>query len=235
MSSSDANLANVFRYGPSVSAYPPSVWAGSLPLDLVEGNSWNYGSAWNTVRPYCDWGVHFDAAGEGHESLTDGTWYTLSAYEWNYLLGVRENYSLLMGHCQLFIEGENRVVNGLFILPDNWEKPSGCKVRAGSSTSYADNQYTTGDSDDFDGHWSDMEAAGAVFLPGAGSRYFDGYGSTAWEFGGNGVGYYWSSSAGTSDGATTDAYHLAFSSGSVAPSSNNVYRYNGLSVRLVHD
>ena len=194
---------------------------------LISGNNGDYAS-------FTDWGIHFDELGNGSNAKTDGAWYTLSQSEWNYLLTGRPKYADRMGHCKIHIEGEDRTVPGLFILPDNWEKPSGCIVRTGSDTSYSDNYYTTGDSDDYDGRWSDMEAAGAVFLPAAGYRNSN-FSDTAWLFSSEGDnGYYWSSGVSSGYGNGDGACCLYFRSGYLYPRGNRS-RYNGYSVRLVHE
>lgn len=182
---------------------------------------------------WSDWGVHFNDAGEGLNSRINGTWYTLTFDEWHYLLALRPKASDRIGHCKIYIESEGRIVSGLLILPNNWEKPSGCRVRSGIDTFFSDNYYTTGDSDDYDGYWSDMEAAGAVFLPAAGYRNDTGGDISVcwfWEQV-EGYGYYWSSSAYNSNGA----YRLYFGSGDVPFLENVINRSWGCSVRLVHD
>lgn len=72
--------------------------------------------------------------------------------------------------------------------------------------------------------WSTFEAAGCVFLPTAGYR--DG---TSVNYVGP-LGYYWSS---TPNGSNR-VYYLCFGSGYVNPA-DSIYRYFGISVRLVQD
>ena len=83
--------------------------------------------------------------------------------------------------------------------------------------------------------WSEMEAAGVVFLPAAGSRY----GNTDHkdsdvldELTEYIAGRYWSSSLRTDN--PYDAFHCFFTSMYVNPSSTTE-RYHGYSVRLVTD
>ena len=78
--------------------------------------------------------------------------------EWDYLLFSRTN--ALSKHGNGNING----VGGLIILPDNWTLPTGCSFTAGLGYEWARNSYTLA-------QWTQMEAAGAVFLPAAGDRY----------------------------------------------------------------
>ena len=90
-----------------------NTWAANLNFGTGEDNSWNYGNAWYTVRPYCDWGIHFDDHGVGYDDIMEigtngGSWYTLSAAEWIYLLQGRPNFDQLWSFAQIYIEAENR-------------------------------------------------------------------------------------------------------------------------------
>lgn len=104
---------------------------------------------------FIDWGINKI----GNDA--PNTWRTLTAIEWYYLLNARPNASSLVGVAQ--VNG----VNGLIILPDNWECPSAITFISGfnrSSTEYSAYQTFTAE------QWSKMEGAGAVFLPAAGAR-----------------------------------------------------------------
>ena len=229
---------NWYGYGPSVNG---TTWAGAIPFGTGVENSWNYASAWNVVRPYCDWGVHFDDAGNGYDDVTQigpdgGSWYTLSAYEWSYLLFKRDNWNLLKGTATIFDPVMGRYVYGLVICPDNWETPASCKFLP-TIGEYTNNVYTAGDTDLRDGFWKDMEEAGAVFLPAAGYRYRENIGPSTWYFSGIGnAGYYWSSSADNADSQYVGSHAYCvkiFNSNYMIPD-DSYYRYCGCSVRLVH-
>lgn len=115
---------------------------------------------------FVDWGT---AIGDGT------TWRTLSRYEWTYVLFDRPGAD--DKHGAATVAG----IHGLILLPDTWTAPSGVPAFvSGYSSLWATNQYTAAE-------WSDMEAAGAVFLPAAGDRYGTemGYVGT--------YGVYWSS------------------------------------------
>ena len=64
----------------------------------------------------------------------------------------------------------------------------------------------------------------SIFLPAAGSRYYDSLGNAG------SVGYYWSSSLGIGSGSN-DVYYVGFNSSYVIL--NTRYRYYGQSVRAV--
>lgn len=147
-----------------------------------------------------DWG---NCIGEG--------WYTLSAAEWQYLFNTRTNYRNLFGH------GSVNGVNGVIILPDEWQLPSveGMTLSFTAGTSDWTNSYSIAE-------WTEMEKAGAVFLPAAGRRFVSSVDTEG------SYGRYWSSSA---NGANT-ANSVYFRSGTLLPASGND-RYYGFSVRLV--
>ena len=155
---------------------------------------------------------------QGRPSALSGggsSWRTLTKDEWLYLINTRKDGS------NKLLYGEGKVgscTQGLIILPDDWSCPSGLTdvVRGTSSWS---NVYSYSE-------WSQMEAAGAVFLPAAGYRS----GTSVYDVGSRG--YYWSSSYNNS----YRAYCLYFGSGYVNPNSYfSYYRCYGYSVRLVSE
>ena len=169
-----------------------------------------------------DWGMN-PISNSGNEA---GLWRTLSKDEWVYLFHGRANYDKLFGM------GKVAGVNGVILLPDNWEyvKPSGVSfwpsVAEGFTWSssyymcsgcdrYADNTYTAS-------QWQKMEDAGAVFLPAAGYRNGTSVLSTG------SYGYYWSS---TQDDSNY-AYILSFGTSNLYPQGHD-RRSRGFSVRLV--
>lgn len=111
-------------------------------------------------------------------------WRTLSKDEWKYLLYERKNASFLLGVAQ--VDG----VNGLILLPDDWECPKDIIFRSGFHSDFAEFQtYTLA-------QWSKIERVGAVFLPAAGwidyiynYDYSEYYGEYLLK-----KGYYWSTS-----------------------------------------
>ena len=160
--------------------------------------------------PFVDWGTNKIG------SDTPNTWRTLTYDEWRYLLRERPNYSELCGAAQ--VNG----VNGLIFLPDTWVCPKGITFKSGFHSDYsveAYGQYQTFTAD----QWSALEAAGAVFLPAAGDRI----GSNV--FGVQDDGYYWSAT----EYKGSNARYLCFYSDEAGM--YYVFRYGGLSVRLVKD
>lgn len=159
---------------------------------------------------FVDWGVN-TISGDA-----SGTWRTLSADEWEYLFRKRKNASVLYGVAQ--VAG----VNGMIILPDDWEEANGIVFKSGLYSVQV-NDYSVYQS--FTDHqWLAMENAGAVFLPALGYR--DGTNVEKC----NTSGYYWSNT--TSD--EKSAYRLYFYSYFLNPIGIHS-KYRGRSVRLVHD
>ena len=146
------------------------------------------------------------------------TWRTLTYDEWNYLLKSRPNASSLKGVAEV------KGVNGLILLPDNWECPTGIIFKSGfyygdnfSHSEYCAKQKFTAT------QWSKLESAGAVFLPISGNRYGANVYSLQY------YGYYWSAT----ERDSSYAYYLHFHA--VGAYVNYYSRNRGHSVRLVKD
>lgn len=133
---------------------------------------------------------------------------TLSSDEWSYLLFTRTTAKTIR-----YSKATVHNVNGLVLMPDNWE---GTYAFANSNTSNAAFAAIS------DGDWTTLEAEGTVFLPAAGERG----GKTLHSVGSDG--YYWSSAADIASYARS----VDFYSGHVN-SDYNSYRCRGFSVRLV--
>lgn len=121
-----------------------------------------------------DYGGLFEWGGYDAQAVEGGDWRTLSQEEWHYLLTGRKNAERLYGM------GTIDTIHGMIILPDIWTLPDNCTFIAGAG-SWSRNQYTPD-------KWNTLEAAGAIFLPAAGSidsrGILNGRGSE---------GHYWSS------------------------------------------
>ena len=167
-----------------------------------------------------DWGVYNSSNISGGEGKS---WRTLTKDEWSYLFTSRTNAAQKYGYAT--VGGKK----GIIILPDSFTDPkknngSGAFVGSNTGSGYTRNVYTAD-------NWRYMEAAGAIFLPAAGSRS-----ETAVSDAGSN-GYYWS----TTDNSpwinygylSQEAYCLSFASSSCTPASTTE-RYKGCSVRLVH-
>ena len=124
-------------------------WGTGNNPTLVSTNNADYST-------FVDWGSNaiINGGNAAHQ------WRTLTSAEWDYLLNSRTNALSKQG------TGNINGVGGLIILPDSWTLPSGCpQFNPGleSSGYWTRNSYTLA-------QWSQMEAAGAVFLPAAGLR-----------------------------------------------------------------
>jgi hypothetical protein len=195
---------------------------------------WGTGDAPNKVSTiisdyatFTDWGINPIANG-GKEA---NAWRTLTKDEWLYLFYKRTNAATL------FSLGSVNGVNGTILLPDNWALPTGASFTASTSqglqwtwineagsylyynsrhNNFSHNTYT-------EAQWEVMEAAGAIFLPAAGTRI-----GTDRDNKYDDLGYFWSATP----YETGAAYYLVFSSQTLNP--KNHYDWScGHSVRLV--
>jgi hypothetical protein len=175
-------------------------------------NPTNASEDYEDYPTFVDWGVNKigdDAA---------NTWRTLTQSEWEYILSTRTHATALMGVAQV------DSVNGLILLPDSWQCPSGVTFKSGFHSSYGDEYYASYQSFSAS-EWSKLEASGAVFLPAADLRSGgpdDSYG----QYGG----FYWSA---TEYGSGDAGCLFGFYSGVAGVGSST--RSLGHSVRLVQD
>ena len=189
-------------------------------------DSWIDLFGWSTKEGHSYFGVSTDMADNYYQGNfqdwgckrigTDesNTWRTLTLDEWRYLLKGRKNNSKLKA-CALVMG-----VNGLILLPDNWQCPEGVIFKPGF--------YESEDKAGYGAHlniyeeqWQLMEHAGAIFLPAAGYRIGRDVSSYA--------GSYWSATA----NEKYTAYYVFFSANQAQPQTRE--RYHGHSVRLVRD
>ena len=110
-------------------------------------------------------------------------------------------------------------VPGLVLLPDEWTLPEGLSFTA-QPADYTTNTYTAG-------QWSEMEAAGAVFLPAAARRVV----KDMYNISSNRRGYYWTSSIAAGD---NKAQFVDFRPAKTVTLSDD-YISVGFSVRLAMD
>ena len=165
---------------------------GNHPTDISTNNS--------DYQTFVDWGTNANG--------TDipNTWRTLSADEWLHIIYTRSNADKLFGF------GTINGVAGMILLPDGWITPNDIVftpavekgLRDNKMEDYAwsygeyhncflDNIYSAYD-------WQEMENAGAIFLPVAGSRY-------GREVIMDGIGYYLTSTGDDDNGC---AYGMDF-------------------------
>jgi len=169
-----------------------------------------------------DWGTL--AISNGGNTANSG-WRTLTGSigaEWQYLFDTRTASTVgataNARYAKAYLFG---TTHGVILFPDNYIHPTDVAAPTGinttGNTSWDANTYTAED-------WAKMEAAGAVFLPAAGMRFY----SSLLDVGT--IGYYWSSSPDPS--TVYYAYDVDFDSGGVLPA-NRSTRSFGFSVRLV--
>ena len=91
------------------------------------------------------------------------TWRTLTNNEWTYLLTGRTNANELIGIA--CVNG----INGLIVLPDEWECPDGITFTSGLLTTPVDENTYREHQPINANQWAEMEQAGALFLPAAGA------------------------------------------------------------------
>ncbi len=238
---STSNWIDLFGWGTSgwnsgghnTNYQPTATYQPTTPNDLVSVYNWyGYGPDVSTsggnslIGSYdrSDWGV-YNAIYNPKTNHTDaaGTWRTLTNAEWNHLFTGRANAAQKYGYAT--VGGKK----GIIILPDSFTDPkknngSGAFVGSNGGNGYTRNVYTAD-------NWRYMEAAGAIFLPAAGSR------SGTSVSGADSNGYYWSTTVDSPWNGygyvSQNAYCLSFASTTCTPSSS-AERYRGYSVRLVH-
>lgn len=123
---------------------------------LLSRNNLDYGDGNKDITgTEYDWGIHNAISNGGN---VQGIWHLMTQSEWDYLLSSRPNASMLKS------EGKVCGISGYILLPDDFELPEGLSFKPRSLNN---NIYTSK-------QWAEMEAAGAVFLPEVGARYFIG-------------------------------------------------------------
>ena len=159
---------------------------------------------------FVDWGVNPISNWNGDECQ----WWTLEFKDWSYLLYRRNTDSGV-----LYAPATVNDINGLILLPDNWEESVFTLINFNDNESpFSSNVITKS-------QWETMERFGAIFLPAAGVRI----GTTVEMV--QETGLYWI--AGPFDPCGY-VFYVQCSWGTVALP-NYYPRYAGLSVRLVRD
>ena len=191
---------------------------------------------------YYDWGTFNSESIINRGGLYN--WRTLTNDEWVWMTGTSNDvyYTPSPGtNCRTsstvngvanarFVKAyiDNRII-GVIIFPDIYIHPDGVDYPIGINDSkndayWGENHYSLDD-------WNKLEAAGCVFLPGAGYRddthVQDMAYDTSW-----GEGLYWSSSC-ENDGYWNDSYCFKFGDDNCRVTT--LERYYGCSVRLVRD
>ncbi|MBQ4390902.1 MAG: hypothetical protein II827_02680 [Paludibacteraceae bacterium] len=175
-----------------------------------------------------DWGQNPISNGAN----TPDEWRTMTTAEWLYLFNSRDNHENRFGF------GSVAGIGGIILLPDEWTLPEGLtfytwkdkgfiydgrNYKLNESTvetnGFAHNVYTAV-------QWMDMEKAGALFLPAAGTRKGTIHGGV------NELGYYYHADKyGSSDNSAT---RVRFHVGGISPDAGIRFWTHG-SVRLAKD
>ena len=202
------------------------------PWDSDDSNGCLYGPPYGNynltgIYEDCDWG-RYNAIYNGGNIA--GQWRTLTKNEWVYLFETR-NASTVNGIANArYAKAKVADMQGVILFPDSYMHPSSVAQPTGinetGNTGWNGNIYSISD-------FSLMQAAGAVFLPAAGSRVgtsVSGVGS---------VGCYWSASYDDIQFNNFNyggcAYRVYFGHSHLETHSSGSHRYCGFSVRLVCD
>ena len=181
---------------------------------------------WAFYNPIINGGIGGDAPAAGR-----GQWRVLTTAEWLYVFNSRKDAAEHL----LYEYGVLMSVNGIFLLPDEWDWTTflsglsegavktalttlSTNWRYGTTKDYATSEVSDADV------WAALEAAGVVFLPTTGNRSGTKVNNLTY-------GYYWSS---TDLNAIGQARGILFFSGTLTPQ-RNLNREWGCAVRPVHD
>ena len=162
---------------------------------------------------FVDWGTM------SLEGTPANTWRTPEDTEFSYLLNTRTTSTVCGTDNARFAKATVNDVKGHILFPDEYTHPAGVADIVNINVKSAANDGNTISASD----WSKMEDAGAVFLPQAG--YFDP--NYSYIYGGRG--YYWTSTANSSNMARS---YLEQTSDIGIYNENHRMR---ISVRLIHD
>ena len=189
-------------------------------------NPTNYSANWQDYPKFNEWGENAISNGGN----TSSQWRTLTNKEWDYLFFKRANATSLFGL------GQVNGIKGLILLPDDWTNPEGISFHTGISKglvaktdyyantdgkNYKHNEYTSA-------QWTQMESAGAIFLPAAGYRWDNEVYMEDSDL--DYMGYYWASTPYDN----WEGYLLYFDGYELSPQNKNSRIY-GQTVRLVQN
>ena len=164
----------------------------------------------NEQTGLADWG--YNAINNGGNQINQ--WRTLTHEEWLYILNIR---TTLSGIRYAIAQVNN--VNGIIILPDNWNSSIYYLNNTDDSGAYYNSNVINNSG------WAILGGNGCVFLPASGIRLKTEV--ILADIQGN----YWSASCYEDVGA----YFVGFDDGGLDPNASDEGRANGQSVRLVQD
>lgn len=219
-------------------------------------NAAAFGAVGSMYKSFKDWGRQPIINGGNKPNM----WRTLSDSEWAYLVSYRPNASDLMAvGCVLLANGES--VNGLVLLPDNWQKPQGVDLKIGCEDTtglgmsiddliqessadmelYFDSRYGMRQTWD-ENAWRILEQSGAVFLPAGGIRESVPILGLIMLQGADSYGRYWSSTniellldEGNNEGETDKNFARSLLISPYGAEMAESDRGTGMYVRLVQD
>ncbi len=210
-----------------------SGYDGKYPYYTTTDNS--YYASGSIAGTNYDWGV-YNAISNGSNHA--GLWRTMTTSEWQWVIGPSSTTPIPGYNCRNS-STVNGVANarfakaylfgtthGLILFPDSYSHPTGISteligINDKSGISWSSNQFTAEE-------WAKMEAAGAVFLPAAGTRIagiFSSDPNTA-------LGYWTSTPSNDAQNAQAQFNQITYSWFDI-PSNTN--KHIGCSVRLVTD
>lgn len=152
-----------------------------------------------------DWG--YNKIANGGNALNQ--WRTLTHSEWGWLV-----YNSTNTNGRSTVHG----VKGVVVLPKDWDSNICSEFISGKSSTWPGNVFN----DNTTPTWSQMEAAGCLFLPAAGYRNGTAQNTM------NNECYYWSSTPSTSQGSSYAVFMTASRF-----DANAMYRHFGTAIRLV--
>ena len=137
---------------------------------------------------FVDWGSNAISNGGNTANL----WRTPTVSEMNYVFNNRTNTTNLGTDNARYAKGKVNNIYGVILFPDNYTHPTGVEAPTGINSTYSEgwggNNYTLA-------QWSEMELAGAVFLPAAGYRRGTFTRYTTYQHSSTAIGMYWETSS----------------------------------------
>ena len=220
-------------------------WHSNEPVSHFAWGTWFYDNP-NIPVPGI---ITYDSYGKPYQLNPIGSYYTNNFYntatanvtiggenwrvmtndEWGYLLSRTKEVNGVTK--PLYGFGNVHGINGLIVLPDNWNGNVDGSFTYGTASDWP-NVYTESTTV----KWAWMEGAGAVFLPAAGYRYKGAATNSSINYyhsdvvGNDKMGCYWSSTA--SKGAN-QAYSMYFENGRLETASLDYEASYGFCVRFV--
>lgn len=211
--------ANQYDY---IGAWDTSTWVDYLGWGTWVGDSPNPLKTTDTDESYT-----MDSADFTQESLlADASqrgydWFTLTLSEWQYIFFYRKASTVCGTTYARYAKAKVNDIYGLILFPDVYIHPAGVSdivgIKKTDNTGWNGNNLTLDE-------WSEMESAGAVFLPASGYRYMPTLLDDI-----NNRGHYWAED----NGGPKYGNHVLIDETSFT--TYGIFRHYGASVRLVRE